>query len=290
MAATNIFQDVLRTIQASNLNYKMEISHFSATIHLKNSLLTDVNGNPLNPSPPSSNFRQLELENQKLARKIHDQEAVIKSLQQSYVNAVDECEEIHETNRNLEIKAEVLHSKLDAAEQVLHESSVKKETTENPTKDAKEILELTSRNETLNKLTISLHSQLTDSKEKAKKELCDARKELREEIKSWRKDLGEETKKNIKLQKKLDDLEKKEHVDEDEEKVEKPAVSSIGGSTSLMFQEEDSRTVCTICAEPIDCYIPKYFLGLEINPACQDCQDSSLSSDLEDYDEDEPFT
>ena len=92
------------------------------------------------------------------------------------------------------------------------------------------------------------------------------------------------------MQKKLDDLEKKEHVDEDEEKVEKPAVSSIGGSTSLMFQEEDSRTVCTICAEPIDCYIPKYFLGVEINPACQDCQDSSLSSDLEDYDEDEPFT
>ena len=162
--------------------------------------------------------------------------------------------------------------------------SVKKETTEKPTKDSKEILELTSRNETLNKLTISLHSQLTDSKEKAKKELCDARKELREEIKSWRKDLGEETKKNIKLQKTLDDL----------KKVEKHTVSSVGGSTSLnlslMFQEEDSRTLCTICAEPIDCYIPKYFLGLEINPACQDCQDPSLSSDLEDYDEDEPFT
>ena len=300
MAATETFQDVLRTVQTSNLNYKMEISHFSATIHLKNSFLTDPNGNPLS-APFSSN---MAFQNEELARKILQLEAVIKSLQQTNANAVDDCEEIRETNKHLESKVNILHCKLDAAElkvtelnkQVKNERTIKKEPTENQTDLKREILELTSRNETLDNLTISLHSQLIQFKEKAKKELLDSRKELKKEIKSWRKDLGEEVKKNIKLEKKLEDLLKKEPAND--EKVDQNAVSPpFAASTSSNVSPpsasvlHDSRTVCTICAEPINYYVPKYFLGIEINPACQNCQDSSLSSDFdEDFEAEEPFT
>ena len=225
MAATETFQDVLRTVQTSNLNYKMEISHFSATIHLKNSFLTDPNGNPLS-APFSSN---MAFQNKELARKILQLEAVIESLQQTNANAVDDCEEIRETNKHLESKVNILHCKLDAAKlkvtelnkQVKNERTIKKEPTENQIE--LEILELSSRNETLDNLTISLHSQLIQFKEKAKKELLDSRKELKKEIKSWRKDLGEEVKKNIKLEKKLEDLLKKEPVND--EKVVQNAVS-----------------------------------------------------------------
>jgi hypothetical protein len=187
MAATEIFQDVVRTVQASNLNYRMEVSHFSATIHLKNSFLTDQNGNPLNPSPSNlgrESFWPLKLENEDLASKLLHQEAVIRSLQQSYENAVDERQKIDETNQILENKVQVLHSKLVSSElkvvefnkQVSKENSIKQESTENLIKQEKEVFSLTTQNETLNNLVISLHSQLNESREKAKKELLDTKK------------------------------------------------------------------------------------------------------------------
>ena len=44
--ATETFQNVLHIVQTSGLNFRMEISAYSATIHLKNFLLKDKNGNP----------------------------------------------------------------------------------------------------------------------------------------------------------------------------------------------------------------------------------------------------
>ena len=74
--ATEKFQNLLRMIQNSGINYKMEVSPFSAIICIKNSLLKDQNGKPL-VSLPSS---KIIIETDEPARKILKQESVIKSL------------------------------------------------------------------------------------------------------------------------------------------------------------------------------------------------------------------
>ena len=54
MAATLNFDEILRTIQASNLNFHLEISPFSAVIHMKKSLTTNKSGISLFPPPAYS--------------------------------------------------------------------------------------------------------------------------------------------------------------------------------------------------------------------------------------------
>ena len=52
------------------------------------------------------------------------------------------------------------------------------------------------------------------------------------------------------------------------------------GSNNNIEKKEDG-IFCTICAEPIMNYVPKYFLDLLINPACQDCDDTSEESETD---------
>ena len=49
MAADNVFDNILRFIQKSFLNYHMQISLFSASIQLKKSLVRDQFGTPILP-------------------------------------------------------------------------------------------------------------------------------------------------------------------------------------------------------------------------------------------------
>ena len=51
----------------------------------------------------------------------------------------------------------------------------------------------------------------------------------------------------------------------------------------------EAEKVCTLCAEPIPDYTPKYFMGTEIHPACISCQDSSSESD-QNHESEEPLT
>ena len=36
------------------------------------------------------------------------------------------------------------------------------------------------------------------------------------------------------------------------------------------------ETLCAICAKLIENYVPKYFSNIQLNPACENCQDSSI--------------
>ena len=114
--ATEIFLNVLHFNQSSGLNFKMEISPFSATIHIKNSLLTDKNGNPLTSSLLDDRHPQCKTENDEQTIKLIHQENVIKSLQTNLENAIDDCEKINERKTDLENVIKTLHTKLDAAE------------------------------------------------------------------------------------------------------------------------------------------------------------------------------
>ena len=51
--------------------------------------------------------------------------------------------------------------------------------------------------------------------------------------------------------------------------------SIISTNTSMVSFTEESETSCTICAEIIADYMPKYFKGIETNPACINCQNPS---------------
>lgn len=63
--ATKTFHEVLNVIQFSGLNYKMEISPFSATIHMKNSAVTDKNGNQLH-KPQENRIHVSQIKGKKL--------------------------------------------------------------------------------------------------------------------------------------------------------------------------------------------------------------------------------
>ena len=110
--ATESFHKILQTIQSSGLNFKMEISPFSATIVLKNSQLKDKNGNPL--ILPPQNSHQLGHEDQ--THQLVQQETVIRTLQAKLEDALNNYEQIYETKVNLENILDNLHNKLEASE------------------------------------------------------------------------------------------------------------------------------------------------------------------------------
>ena len=91
--ATEIFQTLLMAIQTSGLNFKMEISAFSATICIKNSFIKDKNGNPLiSSSQVSDPSAKMKSEH---ARNLASNENVIKSLEADLEDAVNDCEKVN---------------------------------------------------------------------------------------------------------------------------------------------------------------------------------------------------
>ena len=100
-------------------------------------------------------------------------------------------------------------------------------------------------------------------------------KDLKAEIKSWRKELGNERRAKIKLEKELEKAEEEKHeasgiIDTKDEPI----------SLAVSPTNHPLEISCTICAEPIEEYAPLYFQETEMNPACLNCQDSSISWEM----------
>jgi hypothetical protein len=76
-----------------------------------------------------------------------------------------------------------------------------------------------------------------------------------------------------------------------EPKIYASVSSSVSSSSNQSGYKEPPKDeiLCTICAETIHEYVPKFFYGTEINPACDGCQDSSFSSDQDQNFDDEIF-
>ena len=85
MEANNTFESILKLIRSSNLNYHLEQTHFSAQISLKDSVIKDLSGTPLNP-PPNCDLNQfkqlktLEIENDMLLKKNRNLEKQVSDL------------------------------------------------------------------------------------------------------------------------------------------------------------------------------------------------------------------
>ena len=89
MAAKLKFEEILGTIQSSNLNFRLEISPFSAIIHMKKYLFTNKFGISLFPSPAYSILLEQEKSyNMVLSRKIVVLENEMNALKASYEEAL----------------------------------------------------------------------------------------------------------------------------------------------------------------------------------------------------------
>ena len=89
MAATLKFDEILRTVQSSNLNFRVEMSPFSAIIHMKKSLVTNKIGTSLFPPPALSILLQQEKsQNIVLSQRIDFLENKISALKSDYEKAL----------------------------------------------------------------------------------------------------------------------------------------------------------------------------------------------------------
>ena len=259
---TQTFHNVLHVIQVSGLNFKMEISPFSATINLKNSALKDKHGNQISVKPDEVIISddQTSVKNEKHARDINDLENANRMLQTHLENALSDCDKIYKCNNQLDNAVKTLHSKLTHSEQKCIELSdvaaIKDALEEENKKLKQDALDHASTNDTLNQVVGRLKNKLHDSDLKAKRELVETRKELKAEIKSWRKELGEERKAKIKLE---EELEKTKVGDIKTPEDEPLAVSPKNSPLEIS---------CIICSETIKDYLPVYFHDIEMNPAC----------------------
>ena len=132
-----------------------------------------------------------------------------------------------------------------------------------------QVLERTIK--TQKEISNKFNKELNEYKVKVQKEKKALIKEHRTEVKYWRKELGEEIKLKLKLEEKLD-----------------TALSHLVSTPQLYHPPSlISDIICSICGNPIENYIPKYFLGEEINAACNNCKEktNSLNDTIEDVTE-----
>ena len=80
MDATKTFTDIISQVQSSNLNFRLELSPFSAVIHIKKSVIKGRSQFPLSSPPCAADTSQNESENNILMQRIIQLENEIKTL------------------------------------------------------------------------------------------------------------------------------------------------------------------------------------------------------------------
>jgi len=109
----------------------------------------------------------------------------------------------------------------------------------------------------------------------------------KKEVKGWKKDLGEAIRNHKKLERKFNSLADQNIDNNNGTDRRKPQILCMPktyvttDSTSKQGKsviEEDS-VICSLCGNVIVNYIPDYFCGLKINPACQQCYNSDSKGD-----------
>ena len=318
MDASQTCDSILSQIKQSNLNYSLTESPFSYQVSIKKTFITDQNGKQITGFKtkiyPETNLlfeigalkryiAIIEEENASLT--IQNQKAKLEICElcedKNRINLEKEKTEkelAEEKVRNLKLKVEVQVSKY------FMKKSKEEENNE------MEYLKINNKN--LKVAMKRLHKGLSEAKTRLKKDKDEAIKELKLEIKQWKKDLGRERSVKINLEKKLA---KKESDPTEPRRISalftdqpsvhaknspvrtslqnsNPAITPLSGSCINNNLIDSAASVeisyvvetCSICAEPIPDYIPKYTQGLLINPACKNCDDYE-----DDPDEDESY-
>ena len=98
MEANSKFNNLLQNVYESGLNFKIDLSPFSAIISVKKSFIKDKSGNTMVAVPTIAT----QSINQKLKDQIFDMESVIFKLKEDHAYAVDNCVEAYAMKKNLE--------------------------------------------------------------------------------------------------------------------------------------------------------------------------------------------
>ena len=202
--------------------------------------------------------KNLELEKKLNALK-HDNALLAKD----YAEAKETIKNLEDFHQNVKVKVEAassvqnidrLKEKLDQATKTLKERD-------------DEILQLRIAHNTSKAVSVKLNTVLEHNKNKYEQDISLLLKEHRAEIKRWKKSLGNERKQKLKLAKQLEKVSINiENSFEEEQKQENDNLAEEETSTP--------RIICSICADPISNFKPKYFLGQPFNPTCSKCDDS----------------
>ena len=307
--ATLKFEEILRTIQSSNLNFHLEISPFSATIQMKKSLVTNKLGISLFPPPAYSVLiEQEKSHNIVLSQKIEFLEHEISVLksdhEQSSIGRDEALDRVTELENELKtVKADTLVkneemtsiAKKQTEQDLIIRAEMRKELNKLEeekaslecilSKNVDHISDLNDEIKRLEAVSKSLNRELVKARAKSPSKSGEI-KALKVEIKQWRRELGEERKQKIKLEKALA---KQEAMVVESKKTQQSTVSTGSsdafsmytiavGMSADSFLSSPPDEDCTICAEPIQNYKPDYFDGVEMNPACDNCKTPTLET------------
>ena len=138
-----------------------------------------------------------------------------------------------------------------------------------------ENLALKNQLKSLENIAATFNKKLTEARTRLEKEKAASEKEFKQEIKDWKRELGYERKLKINLEKKLCRVTSQLNKKSSNLSPTSPAFSS----PSAFNDSPASVTSCNMCAETISNYIPRFFLGNEINPTCKNCYENSDDDD-----------
>ena len=120
MDATIVYENLLLQIQKSCLNYKLEMSPFSATISLKKSFIRNKSGTPVYPQsleslPRAENVQKdtFNIEMMELKNKLHQLEYTTASYKMKYEEEVLESETLQQKLKETLNKLDNLHNLFD---------------------------------------------------------------------------------------------------------------------------------------------------------------------------------
>ena len=301
MVANRAYDSILEQIQTSNLNFHLQISPFSTLISMKKTPVKDRTGVPILPlhRPPQSSLAEIAV----LASKNVKLEKDLMSLRQEYESCAEDCEAAHMTIKSLKNQTtpekEIKMETDEAFHRELYEKNFALETLEFELKQLNEeninnkrlienqkveINDLEISKQKQSQISNKINKELNEAKNGFQKEKKAIFKQHRAEVKSWRKELGEEIKLKIKLEDKL--LETNHQSEEAfSEFALTPSANKLSFQESLLAvvpkssKASSEKSFCSICANTITNYIPKYFLDEMINPACDKCDDKTWIPD-----------
>ena len=182
MTTNHAFESILGHVQSSCLNFKIELSPFSAIIHLKKSFIKNQVGDTVVPRP-RSDAQSNDCGDHVQTEKIEALEKENSFLKEKIVEVARETQGYQEIIEKLRI--EIKQKEKDC-------------------EDAFKTCD--TANEAVSKLNKVLH----ENRDRYKKEKDSILKEHRAEIKVWRKDHGEANTEIINLKKKIEDLNNKD--------------------------------------------------------------------------------
>ena len=245
MMAADAFSKIVCQVQKSGLNYQIKMTPFSAVVSMKKSFVKDKTGKPLLPMDVIQDFSShaISREYSKLQNDLYTSRTQQKELSSELEAAYETIEVLKKINNDRNATINNLE---------------------------KEIL-------VCKEATTTINNAYNNNRIKFENEKIELFKQHKNEVKSWRRELGDMTKKHKNLERKFNSLKAKDVNSKDLVKIDSGVMEDV--IIAEPAYSPTSEIMCTICSIVIDNYIPVYFCGHEVNPACSRCRSDDVLLD-----------